>query len=231
VTASLKRHGHTPICYICGVEAASTKDHVVPDSLFPDGLRINLWTVPACRTCNASLAADEELFSVFVAGQSYGNPAGKQVWQEEVRRTLAKQPRLRRMLASQLQPVELRTKAGLWAGSAYRLPVRIERVIPVIQKIVRGLYYRERRKPLGSTEFDVHFNPEEVQIDLLKRARRLALNPPVFRCAWVESIEDDRCRIWWLTFFDSVIFICSTWPTDREKLPNQAASEPNTVSP
>ena len=217
-------------CYICGVEAPTTRDHVVPDNLFPEGLRINLWTLPACRTCNDSLAPDEELFRVFVAGQSDSNPIGRRVWQEEVRRTLAKQPRLRRMLASQLQPVELRTRAGLFAGRGYKLPVEIQRVTPVIHKVIRGLYCRERGEPLRSVEFEVYFNPEETQIDLLKNAMRVALNPPVFRAAWVESTDDARCRIWWLAFYETVLFVCTTWPTDLENPPNQLVSEPNTVS-
>lgn len=168
---------------------------------------------------------------MFVAGQSDSAPVGRRVWREEVRRTLLKQPRMRKMLASQLEPVELRTKAGLWAGSAYRLPVRSERVNPVIHKIVRGLYYRETGEPLGSVEFEVYFNPDEVQMDLLKRAMRLALNPPVFRCAWVEATDDGRCRIWWLTFYDRVMFVCSTWPTDREKPPEQSVSGSNPAGP
>jgi len=194
-----------------------TKDHIIPDNLFPDDQRTNLWTSPACRPCNDRLAPDEEVFRIFVTGQAEEGSAGLKVWREGVRRTLGKQPKLKAMLASQMHLVEVRTPAGLYLGKQWAMYAKTDRITPVLDKIIRGLFYREKKQPLGEVSVHAFLNPQQRLPEILQGAKRGSLNSPVFEFAWVEAVDEPRQRIWWLLFYRKVLFIATCWPPEREK--------------
>ncbi|MGH9867498.1 MAG: HNH endonuclease [Candidatus Polarisedimenticolia bacterium] len=205
-----------PVCYICESAPGTTKDHIIPQNLFPKGLRNNLWTAPACRPCNDSLAPDEELFRIFITGQANRESVGLEVWRGGVRKTLAKQPKLKAMLAGQMRMVEVRTPAGIILGKRWAMFAKQDRIEPVIMKIVRGLYYREHGKLLGPTDSQVFLHPTEYLPAMLKRAKRGQLNPPVFEYAFVVAEDDPRATIWWLIFYQQTLFVVSCMPPGRQ---------------
>lgn len=53
-------------CVYCGRTTDPTRDHVPPRAVFPKPRPKNLVTVPACRPCNSSAAADDEYFAAGV---------------------------------------------------------------------------------------------------------------------------------------------------------------------
>lgn len=215
--AAISKRRRVRTCFICEQAPGTTKEHVIPENLFPAGLRENLWTARSCRPCNDRLAPDEELFRVFVTGQAEQGSVGFEVWREGVRRTLAKQPKLKAMLASQMKLMEVRSPAGLHLGKRWAIPTRADRINPVLEKIVRGLYLRENRSMLGGTEWDVHFNPSYVAPEILNSAKRGELNTPVFRYAFVQAQDDPRASIWWLGFYEKALFVVTTWPPERNE--------------
>jgi len=202
------------ICYLCGTPGELTKEHIVPLNLFPLSHGENLWTAPSHRSCNGRLAADEELFRVFVSGQAGDTATGSETWRTLVRKTVAKQPKMRAMFASTMRDVELRTQADIYIGKAKAAFVERERIDHVVKKIVKGLYLRAEGTILTDVYFTTKHNPrrDEMQIHLLRGASRGVLNPPVFRFWWRVAEDDDRASIWWLEFYERARFIVITMP-------------------
>ena len=56
-------------CYFCG-ELATSKEHVPPKSLFPEGMRNHLIKVPSCEKNNNSKSGDDEYFRYMIMSQS-----------------------------------------------------------------------------------------------------------------------------------------------------------------
>ena len=54
------------LCALCGVNQASTRDHVPPKAIFPKP-RPPLITVPACFECNNSASDLDDLFKVYLS--------------------------------------------------------------------------------------------------------------------------------------------------------------------
>jgi hypothetical protein len=49
------------------------------------------------------------------------------------------------------------------------------------------------------------------------------------KIAALEKIDDARSRIWWLTFYDRMLFMCTTRPREREGPLGQTVSEAHTA--
>src|SRR6266404_736942 len=50
----------SPLCGYCGLNVATTADHIPPKLLLSRPYPENLVTVPACRRCNSSFQSDDE---------------------------------------------------------------------------------------------------------------------------------------------------------------------------
>jgi hypothetical protein len=61
-------------CYWCG-EAATSREHVPPKGLFPQGKNNQLITVPSCEKHNEALSDVDEKFRVFVQGGASSHDA------------------------------------------------------------------------------------------------------------------------------------------------------------
>jgi hypothetical protein len=131
-------------CAYCGAPA-TTRDHIPPKKLFPQPWTDDLITVPACGTCNNCSSSDDEHFiwmmtiSVKAVGEHADN-ARKQ------RFSTPTTPRRQRMAANVLQGLTraaITTPAGLYLGHATLVDADLERVNRVLERIVRGLYFKE----------------------------------------------------------------------------------------
>jgi hypothetical protein len=207
------------ICYLCG-EKATTRDHVFPYSLF-EKPRLQLITVPACASCNGSLSADEEYFRAFVLGASYQHPTAKALWDGPVKRSFANSPPFQRMLASQLRPFEVKSKAGLYLGKADALYAENHRINRVLEKISRGLHFhhRERARP-EDVRFSFHQitaqNSDVAPMELIQSLPIHRVGDVVMYRVGVAE-EDARVSMSALVLYERVFFIVGTVPADAEE--------------
>ena len=185
-----------PDCVYCGSTDDPTRDHVPPRAVFPKPRPTNLVTVPACRACNSSAAADDEYFAA-------------------VLRLAARAP-----VPDPAPPLPLGFGRALGPG------VDLPRVHRVVARVVRGLYFRETGRRFPRTEpLDVHCNASLVGCPpgLLAHLRAEILGPLL---TWPAKRVGDRVfeyrswhspdrpfgSAWQLTFFAAVPFVVLTGP-------------------
>jgi hypothetical protein len=71
-------------CVYCGEPGQLTRDHVSPQSIFPNPKPSNLITVPACQDCNGGFRLDREYFRTFVVAGSYQSSAARGWWNRKI---------------------------------------------------------------------------------------------------------------------------------------------------
>jgi hypothetical protein len=135
------------VCVYCG-NAATTRDHVVADTILGRPLPANALTVPSCRNCNGRFSKDEQYFTA-VLGMIGHTPAieGRVAEGADIYRTLERSPRLDdRLVSSVLCLPEL--------AAPPILQIEEDRLGPLFRKMAFGLFlvtYRPKAvPPLGS---------------------------------------------------------------------------------
>jgi hypothetical protein len=178
-----------PMCVYCQAAPATTEDHVPPKSLFPK----NLWatlvvTVPACDSCNSGNSANENRFRDVIAVMA-GPTAGKNTY-AKFKKTLQHEAGKRgKILADSYRNLD---GALVWKTS-------INPLVESVEKIAKGLHYRELDKPwpLAAT-VDVYIDPTETVAELKNgtATEHRAIGPDFSYSYRAE----DGVSIWWLDF-------------------------------
>jgi hypothetical protein len=130
------------------------------------------------------------------------------------------------MLASSTFPSPVQapyfSEAGIYIGEGQVMRVRSDRINRVLEKIVKGLYYRHCGELLQNVQFtSQHFDPYpgvayppyEVGWDLWGRAVRGQDAGEVFRYWYAIAQDDPRYSSWWLQFYKKPLFTIRTQPT------------------
>lgn len=128
-------------CAYCGAPATSM-DHVPPKSLFSMN-RMGLITVPSCHAHNGRRSDLDERFREFISLYVGAETPRTQALWATAARGLKRQPkRLDELMRTRHYLPELESYAVSIDGSAF---------IPVVEQIVRGLYWHcyKERLPLG----------------------------------------------------------------------------------
>jgi len=192
-------------CAMCGGEP-STKDHIPPQSLYPKPRQPNLQlhTVPACVGCNNGAAKDDEEFKM-ILGLSTGEVQSDQdAILASLQATMAANGRLDRIIRSGKQLLTLDR------GSFVPGPVLVTFDGPsyarVVERMIRGLYWREKMRPLGLAVPIQVIDPKRLPSDtvtlfkdLLPRLEPKFLNGGTF-CYKVGFARDDS-SVWSLQLF------------------------------
>jgi hypothetical protein len=204
------RHGHADRhswpCVYCGGEAG-TDEHVPPTSLF-EGSPVDRITVRACEGCNGGKNEAEEKFRQIVSiSAGVASDVERQLWRRTLR-GLQKNRRHMREIAQRSTPI---------AGSEamfVRFPA--EEMTDVPSRIVRSLYFHERRATLPKdAQITVdHIWPTTLEIFLATvpgmKEGRIGGDQFVYRFA----INDDEPleSFWQLAFQRSLFLECMTGP-------------------
>ncbi len=202
-------------CYLCGAPA-DDKDHVVAKQFFPKPRPTNLITLPTCTRCNRSHADDEELLRAFVVGRGYSHPAARRIWRERIMPSFENKPRFRSSLVAQLRPVDIRSEAGLYLGTADQLRVRKDRVDRVLAKMTRGLYLHHEDRELGDVDFDTYLDPQPNFWDALQKTFRMSikaeLGDGVFTYWRGIAADEPDASVWFFLFYEHAMFVVVTTP-------------------
>ena len=141
------------VCAFCGKQfKGKTKDHVPPRNLFGKQPTGNLITVPACQECNGGSSKDDELlrFLALELGASK-HPASRQVSQSVFRSVFdPKQVGFTKYVANLVEPSPLWTPMELNGMQLGTMKFPMKRLKKTLHKIVKGLFYHERKHPLPS---------------------------------------------------------------------------------
>lgn len=196
-------------CYLCNKNFADTRDHVPPECLFPDPKPSNLITLPCCSPCNRSYSKDEEYFRDNFSMISKRSPAVKQLW-GKTRRSYLRRPLKLRDIKSRLVDLNLKTEGGIHLGRATGLKFDESRTNRVIEKIVKGLFFRHTNKIIHSRVlFHIFFNPADILETYFRRRMFDHRWEDIFYYAFLFAQDSMYSGFWWLEFYKSNLFLAA----------------------
>jgi len=201
-------------CYLCG-KPATTRDHIPPQGMFPKPRPDNLITVPACYNCNNGRSLDDEYFRVVVSAGSDDSPQSLNLLRQRIIPQMRERPGLILELMKSAVWVDINSPGGIYNGRGRALPFDRSRIQAVIDKVVRGLFFKHlgRRLSAGWLVDDFLYKPSvrgEFQNAILKLPLYDVGDGSVFsyRCHFSDSSDES---FWFLMFYnDTSLFITQT---------------------
>lgn len=195
------------LCAICGVNPSTTKDHVPPKSLYPKPRdnNLNLHTVPACAHCNNGASQDDEVFKMLVGIDTGEHQDSPQKVIDSLAGTIAKNSRVAGQVFSTQKRV-LAKLGGAVLEPAISVTFDFQPYERVINRIVRGLHWKETRRVFASDARVVVLPGNQIQpslaADLMQLMHLLPLrklNKGTFLYRF--HIGNDGSQLWGMQFF------------------------------
>jgi hypothetical protein len=209
-------------------------DHVPPKTIFEPHDQSNLITVPCCRRCNNSASTDDQYFLVNIALREGAKqkPEHERLWQKALRTLRRKEAsKFRQSITSKIKFVQQVTPTGIILSPALSIPSDGLRVIGVVIRIVKGLYFPETGNRLADTHRVIAYDELALLLALrnttpgrakdLSSIRDLIGNVQttlrktvgrVFAYHWASNPADAATSMWLLDFFEGIRFFCITQP-------------------
>lgn len=155
-----RRQKQKDICPLCGKVEYLTREHIPPKNLFLKPRPKNTITVWTCKPCNASYAPDEEYFRICVCAGAQPGSEEYRLWDEKVvNSTFQRSPALKQKLSNGNDIIQeyhkshpLEYDSGDSAPDElvpYLLPLEMNRINRVVEKIVRCLYFKHFKSVLS----------------------------------------------------------------------------------
>lgn len=211
------------LCIYCGVARADTSDHIPPKCLFAEPRPSNLYTVPCCAACNTSFALHDEYFRTAMAFRwdVSDHPAAVGVVDKALRST-ARSSGFRELFVHALEDAPIVTHGGVYVEEGGRFQADMSRINIVLERIVRGLYYKKVGSPLAAshrvlTIVDEIAEQSDAQLrnEILRTWAPYTQGEPevfgneTFLFFWCLDNATNRTG-WLLVFFSRVIFFAVT---------------------
>lgn len=161
-------------------------DHVPPKGIFPEPLPSDLITVPCCSACHANTSDDDTHFrNVLLSAAELENEPRAAKARERVLRSLARPQQRRYSVAfvESMQDVDVFSDGGIWLNSLPGIPLT-PRIGKVVERITRGLFWREFRQPVPATHEVVkpHLDQAGRSLEKLSKLDIHAQRQPVVAC-------------------------------------------------
>lgn len=195
------------LCALCGKNAATTKDHIPPQGIYPKprDSDINFNTVPACSDCNNGSAVEDEEFKVlmgFSTGEFRENPDVVIDW---IARTVGKNQKIANQIFSTKQNVHAYLRGPI-LEPAVAVTFDGEKYSRVISRIIRGLYWLQKGHALGRNPKITVFPTHSIKPDFARSMMSLmdCLEAhPLNKGTFVYKVQfcDDGTSIWGMQFF------------------------------
>jgi hypothetical protein len=224
-----KRNG---ICGLCGAHTEVTREHFVPQCLWPRALPNRTETIPACNQCNAGSNLDDEYFrNTLVMMPDLTHPKKQELFAGPVLRSLKNHPGWIKYALANTKVRPMFSPSGLWLGDFPVLPLDMERFRGSLFKIVKGLFFLIRKSPFPADGRILVVGQMNAQTMPLIRSIEKHLCPPTFDFGddvfeWRFGQTKDGITMWMLAFYRSIVFYACGYETDelteKEIVPNQA---------
>jgi hypothetical protein len=222
-------------CYYCGAPAQSS-EHVPPKMLFPDPKPSDLITVPSCTSHNQLYTRDDEYFGLMIASFSAHNPTAKEVASRlATKKVLHGKPALLHQIMSNTVWVNCFSPGGILLTPRPEPGFRYdrERFQRVVDKIVRGLFFHEKKRPLGADyevkDFQMFGRLREPSDDTKALISSLPLHEVgngIFGYRVGSAEEDDNVTLWFLMFYYAMLVVTMTAPTPKSEAIGEEQSQP-----
>lgn len=194
---------------MCGEFRITTREHVVPRSLYPVSKSNSTFqriTIAACATCNNGTADDDAHFRnvVVVAGEP--NDAVKELWSGPVHRGFDQVDGRRRArdLFNLMRP------APDIGPNLYRIyPAEDPRVLRIIRKIIRGLSrYHELTGPVSDGQVFADVLRQPIPQEIVAAMEHKTAEPDILEYGYLCLDEPPGLlSAWFLRFYERTSFL------------------------
>lgn len=192
-------------CSICGVRAATTRDHVPPKNIFPRPRPNDLVTVPACQECNMGVSGVDEKFRAYLSLHvGLDTPDATRLWTQHAVRTFRHNNSLRREILGKSQRVDMVTKAGIIIGEGYRLQWDSAVHDTTVDRTIRGLYFHHFGDILGEkvrVQVRWHQNLTQEMIELSSEWSMNSMGSDIFVYRFSRAVDQPLASVWLLQFY------------------------------
>lgn len=219
-----RRNKHYGNCPYCGEYDKHTKDHVIPQCLFPDGLPLpsNLPKVFACANCNNKKKSGHDTILrdfLVVDFNSSKSPIAQELFAPFIRSARGNHSSMAKAILERSRLIDLTTDAGIICGSAYTILEAKQWLTEIMEMTVRGLYYYYFHKSLSE---DISIKVKRLRDqNMLNQVMPLLINQcrgsyqvvgdgDVFQCAFAIAPDVPNTSLWLLNFNRSVVFYAFT---------------------
>lgn len=223
-----KKKSETGICTYCGEVGPITKDHIPPQSLFGIPRPSDLITVPACLECNQKAARDDEYFKqiILLRHETYEHPVARKALPSVYRSPQRPNARgMKSALFKVVHKVDLYTPAGVFVGQTGVFAVSTPRIVAVIERIARGIFFWRNKRLISENYLVQAFTLDnlskagtKLQIaarNLLRAAlsvRPIVVGGDVFSCWFYSPDPDTDFSIMFMFFYARVGYLCLVRP-------------------
>ena len=204
------------LCYICGKNKATTKDHVPPKCIFPDSLKqqnVKKITVYACEECNHEMGKIDEIIRDFLSLCIFTGHR-EEVW-EKTRRKLIKSPRLRQQMIDQMIDLSKTKIPSKYikenASKAIKLPKEFD---IFIKRIFKGFHTHTTGQIVPNTyDIKIWDYPNEIVQENLKFVNFEYIVKDVL--IMLGAITDDKSMsMWWFQMYNNPMYVCIVGPKE-----------------
>jgi hypothetical protein len=217
-----KRKLPPPTCVYCGINPATTKEHVVPKCLFPRPLPPDAVILPVCEVCNKDKSQDDGYLRDILVMDYDGSesPIAQDIFHSKVMRSAQRNSSdAVRAAMTRARLIPHFSPSGLYLGQLPSFDIDARRINRIFSYIIRGLYYKTVGKRLpDDCSIDVMRTGAKDADDVLHLIKGLGCNGPykigsgVFACAFMYATEEPAISFWVLAFYQRVFFIVETTP-------------------
>jgi len=198
-------------CAYCGNISPVTVDHIPPKNLFPKPRSSNLITVPCCVPCYEGWSKDDEYFraNILSSFRVSDEPLAQGVIYSLLR-SVNKSPGFAHLIINSIEEIEIVTESGLYLGKKDAFKLDVERIDRVGQRIIRGLFFYEKRLPLPANYQVIakiqQFGLEPVLEKLpgIQFVDLRIIQDGVFCYTLCGTEEDPNSGIWLLLFYNNL---------------------------
>ncbi len=146
-------------------------------------------------------------------------------------RSKRRSPGLWAHIRSSAYRITFRSPSGLYLGQVLGYTGDKKRLVHVVERIMRGLYYHHFGAPLPhDVSVRVWSKPRTMLESALEHASHGWRGVDTFRYSWVSPSERPTCSIWWLLFYRAVFFACTTGLTEQERVAYEAEQRDSGLS-
>lgn len=214
------------ICYLCGLSAGSTRDHIPPGGFFPKPKPKNLITVPCCSFCNNGFSEDDDVVRLWLTSHLGRSTAGARIWEERVLpNTIKRRPKAIDRLLESIKDVRIETAAGQIEASTFEADrTVIDRFMTRITKgLLRHHYpdYSYANATFAVQSITVGSKEQKLLEPILPLLRYEFRGDAVFQ--YRHGLTDTkRAGIWVYVFYESSLFLVSHTRADLPLAPTSA---------
>ena len=203
-------------CAYCGKGNPGTRDHIPPQNLFAPPRPSDLITVPCCEACRRGWSNDDEYFRLAIvsAAAFQGSDAADRA-NEAVLRSLTKPSKagFSRFVRASLVHVDVRSEVGIFLGKAPALKLNKRRFDRVAERIIRGLFWHEKRHPVPDQYIVLNRQSNfEPAVKALGAGASLFVEPRhiaggAFAYTYASSAEDPSSSAWLSMIYGVIPFV------------------------